>query len=194
MIPENILSYHLILASRSPRRIQLLKESGFEFETYLNNDEDEEYPAYLKNEEIPVYISGKKMNKLSHLLVNNNLVITADTIVWFDGKALGKPNDLIEAKEMLNMLSGKKHTVYTGVCLASAEKKHSFFDETDVYFREFSSDEIHYYVEKFKPLDKAGAYGAQEWIGYIGVQKINGSYFNVMGLPLQLLYEQLSKF
>lgn len=194
MILQNLTEYHIILASRSPRRQHLLSELGVKFEIYYDNDDNEDFPPNLLKEKIPVFLAEKKMDKLKHLLVNKNLVITADTIVWLDGKAIGKPGNLKEAEIMLKTLSGKMHTVYTGVCLASAEKNISFYSQTDVYFREFSSEEIRYYVEKYKPLDKAGAYGVQEWIGYVGVQKITGSYANVMGLPVQKLYEYLCDF
>lgn len=194
MISKKLKTYNIILASRSPRRQHLLKELGLNFEIYLHADDNEDYPSDLKKEKIPIFLAEKKMGKLAHLLVNNNLVITADTIVWLNGQEIGKPKDLREAFDMLSLLSGRMHTVYTGVCLATQMKKISFFAETDVYFRSFTGEEIQYYVEKYKPLDKAGAYGVQEWIGYTGVEKIYGSYFNVMGLPLQKLYLQLCNF
>lgn len=194
MIFEKLKTYQIILASRSPRRQHLLKELGVDFEVFLDADDNEDYPAGLIKEEIAIFLAEKKMGKLAHLLVNNNLVITADTIVWLDGQEIGKPKDLQDAFNMLSLLSGKMHTVYTGVCLATQMKKISFYAETDVYFRPFSREEIQYYVEKYKPLDKAGAYGVQEWIGYTGVEKIHGSYFNVMGLPLQKLYYHLCHF
>jgi septum formation protein len=194
MISQKLKAYNIILASRSPRRQHLLKELGIDFEVYLDADDNEDYPAGLIKEEIAIFLAEKKMGKLAPLLVKNNLVITADTIVWLNGQEIGKPKDLQDAFNMLSLLSGKMHTVYTGVCLATQMKKISFYAETDVYFRSFTGEEIQYYVEKYKPLDKAGAYGVQEWIGYTGVEKIHGSYFNVMGLPLQKLYLQLCNF
>lgn len=194
MLPERLKEYNIILASRSPRRHHLLKELGLEFEISFDNNDNEEYPEHLVRQEIPVFLAEKKMEQLNHLITGRNLVITADTIVWLNDEVIGKPYDLGDAERMLGKLSGKMHTVYTGVCLASLEKRVSFFAETDVYFRELKPEEIHYYVNRFKPLDKAGAYGVQEWIGYVGVQKIIGSYFNVMGLPVQKLYYHLCNF
>lgn len=191
---KNLEHYKIILASRSPRRHHLLKELGIEFDICQDNGDDEEFPPHLRKEEIPIFLAEKKMNAMSHLLTGDHLVITADTIVWLNGEVIGKPIDLNEAGSMLSKLSGNMHTVYTGVCIASAFKKISFYSKTDVYFRELSAEEIDFYVKHFKPLDKAGAYGVQEWIGYIGVRRIDGSYFNVMGLPVQKLFVELSKF
>jgi len=172
----------------------LLKELGISFEISFDNDDNEEYPSHLVKQEIPLFLAEKKMNRLGHLLNGRNLLITADTIVWLNDSVIGKPNSLEDARKMLGLLSGQMHTVYTGVCMASVEKRVSFFAETDVYFSDLTPEEIEYYVNRFEPLDKAGAYGVQEWIGYVGVQRINGSYFNVMGLPVQKVYCHLCNF
>lgn len=141
--------------------------------------------------EVPVYLAELKANAFLPLLKENQLVITADTIVWLDGKVLNKPANYDEGFEMLKALSGEKHQVVTGVCLLTTEKRVSFFSSTDVWFKELSDDEIRFYLENYRPYDKAGAYGIQEWIGYIGITHIEGSFFNVMGLPIQKVYEHL---
>jgi septum formation protein len=194
MIPENLNRYKIILASKSPRRHFLLKEIGIPFESFHDAMEDETYPPGLKGKEVALYLAEKKMNRLTHLLRGNHLVITADTIVWLEDHVVEKPADLEEARNMLATLSGKVHRVYTGVCLASVDHRKIFCSETDVHFRELLPEEIDHYVNHFRPLDKAGAYGVQEWIGYVGVKRIEGSYFNVMGLPIQMLYECLKTF
>ncbi len=190
----NNSGYHFILASQSPRRHFLLGEIGLKFEIQVKSTE-ENYPAELECEDIALYVSRAKSEVFDfNELPQNALVITADTIVWLEGECIGKPADEDEARKMLGKLSGKKHTVATGVCLRTRDRFHSFYVNTDVYFRELKPNEIDYYVAHFKPLDKAGAYGIQEWIGYIGVERIDGSYFNVMGLPVQRLYCELQKF
>ncbi len=186
-------NYKIILASQSPRRQQLLKELGFDF-TIKTKDVNEVYPSNLVNEEIPVYLAKLKARAFEHELEPNQLVITADTIVWLNNTVLGKPANFNEAFKMLQLISGNKHTVYTGVCLKSIEKEKTFWASTDVYFKTLEDKEIFHYLETCKPYDKAGAYGIQEWIGYIGVKHIDGSYFNVMGLPIQKLYEELKRF
>ncbi len=190
---EDLKKYHFILASKSPRRQQLLKDLGLNFEIQTK-DVDESFPKHLKAQEIPVYLSEKKANEFDGELTDTSIVITSDTIVWIDNQVLNKPEDKADAIRMLQLLSGKMHEVYTGVCLKSKYKTHSFYACTKVYFKPLSIQEIEYYVTNYNPYDKAGAYGAQEWIGYIAVEKIEGSYFNVMGLPLKELYEQLLKF
>jgi septum formation protein len=171
-----------------------LGEIGLKFDIQVKST-DETYPADLQCEEIALYVSKVKSEAFDfNELPGNALVITADTIVWLDGECIGKPFDESDAKEMLGKLSGKKHTVATGVCFKTKDRFHSFFVNTDVYFRQLEQAEIDYYVDKFKPLDKAGAYGIQEWIGYVGVERIDGSYFNVMGLPVQRLYCELKQF
>jgi septum formation protein len=149
----------------------------------------------LKAEEIAVYVSKEKAMQFDFSeLPHNTLLITADTIVWLDNETIGKPGDAAEAKRMLTKLSGKKHMVATGICFRTIDRFHSFFVNTDVYFRDLEDHEINYYVDNYKPFDKAGAYGIQEWIGYIGVERIDGSYFNVMGFPVQQIYTELKKF
>lgn len=191
---QNLGRYRILLASNSPRRRELLAGLGIEYETVSLPDIDESYPSGLKGGEIPAYISKKKAESYKSMMTEETLLITADTIVWLDGKVYGKPSDEKEAEEMLRQLSGNTHTVYTGVTLTTSEKERTFTVATDVKFAELSPEEIEYYVRKYSPLDKAGAYGVQEWIGYIGVESINGSYYNVMGLPMQRLYRELLKF
>lgn len=185
--------YQIILGSASPRRQELLKSLGFSFQCKPINA-DESYSDNLKAEKIPLYLAEKKANAYSETLKENELLITADTIVWCDGKALNKPADFNEGKKMLGTLSGKMHEVFTGVCLKSAHKQISFFDASKVYFKALENNEIEYYLTNFKPYDKAGGYGVQDWIGYIGIEKIEGSFYNVMGLPVKQLYEELIKF
>ena len=188
----------IILGSASPRRRELLAGLGFPFTT-VSIDADESFPAELQAGDIPYYISRAKARAYEEQLLPNQLLITADTIVWCDNQMLGKPHDAEEAFAMLRALSGKTHQVYTAVTFA--EKSPSLegmsggvmtlVDRTDVTFRELSDDEIHFYIDHYRPFDKAGAYGIQEWIGYIGCTALNGSYFNVMGLPVHLVYEYI---
>ena len=194
MVLENLKGKRILLASKSPRRHYLLKELGIEFEPVDNFQDDEFYPEEMPIEEIPVFLAKKKADNFNDLINDNCVLITADTIVCCNNSVLNKPDSYDEAYRMLNDLSDNKHTVITGVCLRSAEKETTFIATTDVYFTKLSNSEIDYYLRKFKPFDKAGAYGIQEWIGYIGVDKINGSYFNVMGLPTQKVYKELKKF
>ena len=185
--------YNYILASKSPRRQQLLKEMGINF-TIQNFEVSEDYPPELNIYEIPVYLAENKAKPFDGNLSENDLVISADTIVVLDNEVLVKPSDKEDAIRILKKLSGKKHKVITGICLKSMQKQKFFFSETDVYFKALTDEEIDYYLFNFKPYDKAGAYGIQEWIGYIGVSAIDGSFFNVMGLPVQKLYEEIQKF
>ena len=194
MFIPNIKDYKIILASQSPRRHYLLKEIGLEFEIKLKQFVDESYPENLMKEEIPLYIAKKKAAVFNGDLSENEIIITADTIVWLNGKVLQKPKDQDDAIRILNEISGECHQVYTGVCIKSMDKQTCFTACTDVYFKKLTYPEIDYYVKHFQPMDKAGAYGIQEWIGYIGVEKINGSFFNVMGLPIQKLYSELDDF
>lgn len=184
--------YKIILASNSPRRRELLSGLDLDYTIEVLPDIDESYPADLTGAEIARYLAEKKADAYRHK--DNSLLITADTIVLLGDKVLGKPKDCEEAKSMLRMLSGRTHRVATGVCMTSKSKKHSFVVTSEVRFANLEEDEISYYVEKYKPLDKAGAYGVQEWIGYIAVEYISGSYFNIMGLPVQRLYQELKKF
>ena len=181
----------IILASNSPRRKELLAGLGLDYEVRTLQGLDESYPEGLSMEEIPQYISRKKAAAYS--LGADELLITADTIVYLDGEVLGKPADEAEAKEMLRKLSGKTHQVVTGVTLTWGGNQHSFASVSQVTFAELSEAEIDHYVTHYRPLDKAGAYGIQEWIGYVGVTSLQGSYFNVMGLPVQRLYSEMKK-
>jgi len=193
MFLQNLENYEIILASKSPRRQQLLSDLGLKF-SVQSLDIPEEFSANLGMTEVSVFLAELKAEAFRPQLKNNQLVITADTIVWLDGKVLNKPADYADGFRMLKDLSGKKHQVITGVCLLSTEKKVSFYALTDVWFKELSDEEIHYYMEHYKPYDKAGAYGIQEWIGYVGIYHIEGSFFNVMGLPVQSVYEHLKTF
>lgn len=189
----------IILASNSPRRKELLGGLDIEFRTWVIPDIDETYPADLPAEETAEYIAQKKAAPYftdEHIsgVGDNDIVLTADTVVILDGEVMGKPANEDEAKEMLHKLSGKTHNVITGVCLTSKSKKRHFSVNTAVTFADLKDSDIDYYVEKYKPLDKAGAYGVQEWIGYIGVTRLEGSYFNVMGLPVQRIFDELSRF
>ncbi len=185
--------YQLILGSNSPRRQELLKSLGFTFSIKPINA-DESFPPNLKAEEIPLYLAEKKANDYSEILKEKEILITSDTIVWCEGKVLNKPADFKEGKEILEWLSGKMHEVFTAVCLKSANKQSLFFDASKVYFKKLRDEEIEYYLNNFSPYDKAGGYGVQDWIGYIGIEKIEGSFYNVMGLPVKKLYEELIKF
>ena len=183
-----------MLASASPRRKELLAMLGLEFDLCSGKDVDESYPEDIETDEIAKFLAQKKADAYVKELASDEIVITADTIVVNDGRVLGKPADEIEAKTMLKSLSGHKHRVITGVAVTSKQKQVSFSVGTDVEFATLDADEIDEYVSVFKPLDKAGAYGIQEWIGCIGVKNINGSYYNVMGLPLHRLYTELKRF
>lgn len=193
MFLQNLEKYELILASKSPRRQQLLHDLGLNF-SVQSMDIPEVFPESLGMIEVPVYLAELKADAFRSQLKDNQLVITADTIVWLDGHVLNKPADYDEGFRMLSNLSGKKHQVITGVCLLSANKKVSFYALTDVWFKSLTDEEIHYYLVHYQPYDKAGAYGIQEWIGYVGINHIEGSFFNVMGLPIQSVYEHLKTF
>ena len=190
----------IILASNSPRRKELLAGLGIPYDVFVLQGIDESYPDTLPANEVAEYIARKKAKayrnenaKLSIINCQLSIILTADTIVVCDGEILGKPHDAADACAMLRKLSGKTHQVYTGYCLQTADKTVSGTVCSDVTFKELSDEEITYYVEKYKPLDKAGAYGIQEWIGYIGITGIRGSYYNVMGLPVQRIYEEIKK-
>ena len=190
---QELNKYHFILASKSPRRQFLLKDLGLNFDVHTK-EVDESFSPQLVAEQIPLYLCEKKAHAFDGELADNIIVITADTIVWVNGQVLNKPIDYDDAVRMLKLLSGRMHEVFTGVCLKSNSKMKSFYSVTKVYFKHLTDDEINYYLTNYKPYDKAGAYGAQEWIGYIAVERIEGSYFNVMGLPLKELYEELLVF
>ena len=191
---ENLKEYHIILSSKSPRRRELLAGLGIDFEVKTLSGFDESYPCDLNSDMIAQYISQKKAEAYKSLIVDNEMVITSDTIVLLDGKVYGKPADEADACRMLGDLSGRTHKVITGVCINTRERSCAFHVVTEVEFAPLSSDEIEYYVTHFKPLDKAGAYGIQEWIGSVAVRAINGSFYNVMGLPVQRLYAELKSF
>lgn len=188
---ENLKKYKIKLASNSPRRRELLAGLGLDFEVKLLPGIDESYPERLPGEEIPVYIARKKAEAYRRDIGPDELIITADTIVYIDGQVLGKPADAAEARKMLRQLSGRTHQVITGVCLTTADRQKAFSAVTDVTFDTLGDEEIDYYIEHYRPYDKAGAYGVQEWIGFVGVSRLEGSYFNVMGLPVQRLYREL---
>lgn len=188
---DNLKKYQIILASNSPRRKELMSGLGMDYVVKTLPDVDESYPDSLQGGDIPEFIACKKAGAYRSILQPGELLITADTIVWLDGKVLGKPQGREGAVEMLRALSGKKHQVFTGVCLTTTEWQKSFTAASDVLFDELSDEEITYYVDRYQPMDKAGAYGVQEWIGYIGVHSISGSFYNIMGLPIQKLYKVL---
>ena len=189
MLKQKLNNYNVILASGSPRRQQFFRDLDIDFSIQLKEIE-EIYPENLKGVAITDYLSNLKSDSFS-TLNDKDLLITSDTIVWLEGKALGKPKDAKDAFTMLRAMSGKKHEVITSVCLKSTSFQKIINDITIVTFKELSDDEIHYYINNYKPFDKAGAYGIQEWIGFIGIEKIEGSYFNVVGLPVHKLYKEL---
>lgn len=186
------MKHKIILSSNSPRRRELLAGLDLDYEVRVIKGIDESYPDDIPVADIPVYISRKKA--AAYDIAEGELVLTADTVVILGDEVLGKPKDEADAKRMLRELSGRTHQVVTGVCLTTTDKQKSFGVTTDVTFKQLTDEEIDYYVSQYKPLDKAGAYGIQEWIGYIGVTRLNGSYFNVMGLPVQRIYEALKEF
>ena len=183
--------YKIVLASNSPRRKELLAGLGMPFEVKVLKDIDESYPDDLPVSEVALYIAGKKAAAYRELVADDELVITADTVVIVGDEILGKPVDEADAVRMLRLLSGRTHQVTTGVCLLTSSQERRFAVTTDVTFKELSDEEIHYYVTTYQPFDKAGAYGIQEWIGYVGVTCLHGSYYNVMGLPVQRIYETI---
>jgi septum formation protein len=185
--------HNYILASKSPRRQQLLQSLGIPFEVRVK-DTDEIYPEGLDKNDIPVYLAKLKASAFLPELKERDLLITADTIVFLENEVIGKPENHEDAKQMLGKLSGKEHQVISGVCITSVQRQLAFFAVTNVRFKELSEKEIDFYVSIFHPFDKAGAYGIQEWIGYIGITHIEGSFYNVMGLPVQRLYEEIMKF
>jgi septum formation protein len=181
----------IILASNSPRRKELLSGLGYDFQVEIIKGIKENYPQELPTEEVPKYIACEKAS--AYNVAEGELLITADTIVALDGEIMGKPHDAAEAHRMLRKLSGHTHHVVTGVCLTTTHKQVKFSEVTAVTFRELTDAEIDYYISHYQPFDKAGAYGIQEWIGYVGVTGINGSFYNVMGLPVERVYEEISK-
>ena len=188
---DNLKKYNIVLASNSPRRRELLAGLGIEFTVKVLPDIDESYSPTLPATEVAEYIAEKKAKAYKSLLHADDLIITADTVVIVGNKILGKPHDAAEAKEMIRDISGKTHCVVTGVCITGRDVHRSLSVSTDVSFSQLTDEEIEYYVERYKPFDKAGAYGIQEWIGFIGVTSLSGSYYNVMGLPVQRIYTEL---
>ena len=189
-----ITNYKVLLASNSPRREELLRGIDIDFEVKVLPYIDESYPDNIPSEEIAEFVAIKKAKPYAASLHEDELLLTADTIVLLEDTVLGKPANKKEAKQMLRQLSGKTHRVITGVCLTSTKKQTSFSATSDVEFGKLTDQEIEYYVERYSPMDKAGAYGVQEWIGYVAVKHINGSYYNIMGLPIQRVYRELIKF
>jgi len=191
MIFDNLRRYRIILASNSPRRRELLAGLGIDFEVKVLPDIEESYPADLPVGEIAGYIAREKAAAYLAVMADDELVITADTVVIVDDEVMGKPADAADACRMLHRLSNRTHQVTTGVCLTTKAAQKCFSVTTDVTFKQLSNDEVSYYVSRYRPFDKAGAYGIQEWIGYVGVTALSGSYFNVMGLPVQRIYSEL---
>ncbi len=189
-----LANYQIVLASKSPRRQSLLQELGVPFILATDKEVDEAIPLDLSQDSVARFLAEKKAAAYTADLKLNDILITADTIVCLDDQILGKPGSELEAKEMLRALSGRKHQVITAVCLSMLDRSTCFTATTEVWFTSISDDDIEYYVSEFLPFDKAGAYGIQEWIGLIGIKRIEGSYFNVMGLPVQRLYDELQQF
>ena len=194
LLHEQLASWRLLLASQSPRRRELMSGCGIPYELAPRYACDENYPSTLPAEEVPAYLSQLKSEAYPTPLATGDLLLTADTVVILNGRVLGKPHDRQEAVEMLQALSGNRHTVITGVTLRSAERIHTFSVRSDVWFRALTDEEITYYIDTYRPFDKAGSYGIQEWIGYAAIERIDGSFYNVMGLPIQRVYIELEKF
>ena len=194
LLHEQLASWRLLLASQSPRRRELMSGCGIPYELAPRYECEESYPESLPAEEVPAYLSHLKSEAYPTPLATGDLLLTADTVVILNGRVLGKPHDRQEAVEMLAALSGNRHTVITGVTLRSAERIHTFSVGSDVWFRALTDEEITYYIDTYRPFDKAGSYGIQEWIGYAAIERIDGSFYNVMGLPIQRVYIELEKF
>lgn len=192
MLNNKLKEYRIILASGSPRRQQFFKELGLDFEIILKPVK-EEYPDRLKHFEISDYLAQLKSLPFEKTLKENDILITSDTIVWHENKALGKPKNEQDAFDMIRSMSGQTHEVITSICFKTSSSQKTVHSITKVTFKELTNDEIWYYINNYKPMDKAGAYGIQEWIGLTAVTKLEGSYFNVMGLPTHLLYKTLSE-
>ncbi len=191
---EHLKNYHILLASKSPRRRELLAELRIPFSPILLGGIDESYPDTIPAEDVPQYLADRKAEAYLSVIKDNDLVITADTLVIKDGKIYGKPNNEEDAFRMLAELSDSVHKVVTGVCLLTKKKRTSFTNITEVKFGEITDKEARYYIDNYHPFDKAGSYGIQEWLGFVAVEWINGSYFNVMGLPIHQLYQELKVF
>lgn len=191
---ENLSKYKVLLASKSPRRRELLSTLRVPFSAVSLGGIDESYPDDMPCEEVPQFLANKKADAYLETIRENEMIITADTLVMMDGKIYGKPKDAEDAKKILRELSGKTHKVVSGVCILTTRQRTSFTSETKVKFARISNDDIEYYVDNFMPLDKAGAYGIQEWIGCVAVESMEGSFYNVMGLPVHRLYKELKLF
>ncbi len=194
LLHEKLAPYRLLLASQSPRRRELIAGTGIPFELAPRYECQESYPTTLPADEVPAYLSRLKSEAYPAPLAEGEILLTADTVVILADEVLGKPTDRDDALAMLGRLSGNRHRVITGVTLRSATRAHTFAACSEVCFRSLTPEEIAYYVDHYRPYDKAGAYGIQEWIGYVGIERIEGSFYNVMGLPIQLLYVELEKF
>ena len=190
---NNFNKYNFILGSNSPRRIEILKDIGIDFKIRASNI-DETIPKGIKNKNVPIFLAKEKASFLAKGLNENEILITADTIVLMNNEILTKPLNKKDAKNILQKISNNKHEVITGVCITSNKNQHSFSSKTEVFFNKIRDYEIEYYLEKFKPYDKAGSYGIQEWLGLISIRKIIGSYTNVVGMPSSELYQELNKF
>lgn len=190
---SNLDKYHILLGSQSPRRQELLKGLNIPFDVEVI-DVEETFPKQMVGVDIPMFLAEKKADAYALRMSDDTLLITADTIVWHEGKVFGKPTDKADATRMLKSLSGKTHQVITGVCISTKTQRKTFHVISEVKFSRLTSDEIEYYLNNYKPYDKAGSYGVQEWIGYVAVEHIEGSYFNVMGLPIQRLYSELKRW
>ena len=190
---ENLQNKRIKLASKSPRRQQLLQGLELTFEVWTK-DVDETYPDHLERQEIPLYLASKKAEAFRSELAEGDILITADTIVWVDGQVLNKPESRTEAIEMIGLLNGNTHDVYTGVSIVSLDKAELLWDRTRVHFAQLSAPEITHYIDHYSPYDKAGSYGAQDWIGLVAIDRLEGSYFNVMGLPVHKVYQALKSF
>ena len=194
ILNQQLANWHVILASASPRRQELLRGLGIDFEVDTRSNTNEQYDPDLPKAEVAEFLARLKSEGFHRPLQAQELLITADTVVCIDNQILGKPTDRQDALRMLQQLSGRSHTVYTGVALRTADKLHSFSVGSAVHFREITPEEMAFYIDNYRPFDKAGAYGIQEWIGYATITGLQGSYFNVMGLPVQRLYDELSLF
>ena len=194
LLNELLRGHRIILVSQSPRRNDLLKGLDIQFEIIVKQGINEDYPPELGMMEIPAFLARKKSDYYNDLLDEKTIVITADTIVWINQHVIEKPADFEEAVKMISEISGNMHEVVTGVCLRSSDKNKVFTSVSKVWFRALTTEEIFYYVKNYKPYDKAGAYGIQDWIGYAGIERIEGSFYNVMGLPVQALYKELAEF
>lgn len=194
LLKDKLEPYRLLLASQSPRRRELLTGCGLPYEPAPKYDCEERYPADMPAEEVPLFLSRLKSKAFPATLAPNDILLTADTVVVLDGEVLGKPGDREDAAAMLRRLSGRRHTVISGVTFRTAERMYSFSAHSDVWFRELTEEEISCYLDTCRPYDKAGSYGIQEWIGYAAIERIEGSFYNVMGLPIQKVYVELEKF